>query len=77
MPTYEYECQACGHRFDQWQSIKADALTNSIPVLAVTAYALDGDADIARESGCAGYIAKPYDPAVLIREARRLTDAPG
>lgn len=28
MPTYEYECQACGHRFDQWQSIKADALTD-------------------------------------------------
>jgi len=64
-----------GLELTRW--IKADALTNSIPVLAVTAYALDGDADIARESGCAGYIAKPYDPAVLIREARRLTDAPG
>ncbi len=22
MPTYEYECQKCGHRFDAFQSIK-------------------------------------------------------
>ena len=23
MPTYEYECAACGHRFEEFQSIKA------------------------------------------------------
>jgi len=23
MPTYEYECDACGHRFEKFQSIKA------------------------------------------------------
>ena len=26
MPTYEYECQKCGHQFEIVQSIKADAL---------------------------------------------------
>jgi len=26
MPTYEYECDACGHRFDQFQSITANPL---------------------------------------------------
>jgi putative FmdB family regulatory protein len=26
MPTYEYECGACRHRFEQFQSIKASAL---------------------------------------------------
>jgi len=26
MPTYEYVCQACGHEFEQFQSITADAL---------------------------------------------------
>ena len=26
MPTYEYECDACRHRFEQFQSITADAL---------------------------------------------------
>jgi len=24
MPTYDYECQACGHRFEKFQSITAD-----------------------------------------------------
>ena len=26
MPTYEYECQKCGHRFDAFQSMSADRL---------------------------------------------------
>ena len=26
MPTYEYECGACGHRFERFQSITADAV---------------------------------------------------
>jgi putative FmdB family regulatory protein len=26
MPTYEYACDACGHQFEQFQSIKAGAL---------------------------------------------------
>jgi len=26
MPTYEYECDACGHRFDEFQSITAKPL---------------------------------------------------
>ncbi len=27
MPTYDYLCTACGHRFEAFQSIKADPLT--------------------------------------------------
>ncbi len=27
MPTYEYECQECGFRFDQFQSMTAEPLT--------------------------------------------------
>ena len=27
MPTYEYECTACGHKFEEWQSIMADPIT--------------------------------------------------
>src|SRR5260370_1503451 len=27
MPTYEYQCDACEHNFDEFQSIKAEALT--------------------------------------------------
>lgn len=28
MPTYEYECTACAHRFEQWQPFSAAALTD-------------------------------------------------
>lgn len=27
MPTYEYLCKTCGHRFDVWQSFSDDPLT--------------------------------------------------
>ena len=27
MPTYEYECKSCGQRFEVYQSITADPLT--------------------------------------------------
>jgi putative FmdB family regulatory protein len=27
MPTYEYRCKACGHEFEEFQSMKADPLT--------------------------------------------------
>ena len=26
MPTYDYECDSCGHRFEKFQSIKARAV---------------------------------------------------
>lgn len=28
MPTYEYLCEACDHRFDEFQSFKDDPLTD-------------------------------------------------
>lgn len=28
MPTYDYECQKCGHRFEYFQSMKAPRLTD-------------------------------------------------
>lgn len=61
-----------GLQLTRW--LKDDALTRDIPVLAVTAYAQEGDADLARQAGCGGYVAKPYDPARLVAEARRLLD---
>lgn len=27
MPTYQYQCDACPHRFEEWQSFKDEPLT--------------------------------------------------
>ena len=62
-----------GLQLTRW--LKEDELTGGIPILALTAYALEGDRDIARECGCDAYLAKPYDPGALVQEVRRLLDA--
>ncbi|SRR5260221_8373299 len=45
--------------FDVAQRLKADAVTRSIPIVAVTAFARREDKKRALESGCDGYISKP------------------
>lgn|SRR6185312_2740299 len=39
--------------------LKQDEATRSIPVIAVTAFAMSGDERKARESGCDAYVSKP------------------
>lgn len=43
------------------KKIKEDPKNKNIVIVALTAYAMKGDEDRARESGCAGYITKPID----------------
>jgi CheY-like chemotaxis protein len=45
--------------------LRADAATADIIILAVTAYAMEGDDRKAREAGCDGYISKPLDVKAL------------
>lgn len=45
--------------------LKAAPETRGIVVIAVTAYAMKGDEERAREAGCDGYIAKPVDTRAL------------
>lgn len=44
------------------RKLKADPRTAHIPVIALTAHALVGDEERAREAGCDGYFAKPIEP---------------
>src|SRR6516225_7272037 len=51
--------------------IKADALLRSIPIIAVTSYALSGEEKKAREAGCDDYVPKPYSPRELLAKIRQ------
>jgi len=51
--------------------IKADARTRHIPVLALTAHALESAREKALDAGCDGVVTKPFFPADLEEEIRR------
>lgn len=42
----------------------------TIPVVAVTSYAMVGDREKALEAGCTGYMEKPINPATFIDEIK-------
>src|SRR5579863_3866667 len=43
------------------RELKRRPRTASVPILAVTSYAMKGDEAKARDAGCSGYLAKPID----------------
>ena len=45
--------------------LKADPRTRDIPIIAVTAYAMRGDEQKARDAGCDGYVTKPINTRTL------------
>jgi two-component system cell cycle response regulator DivK len=58
--------------FEATRRIKADPALKSIPVIAVTSYALSGDEEKTRAAGCDGYIAKPFSPRQMLAKVRAL-----
>ena len=55
--------------------IKADPALKSIPIVAVTSYALSGDEEKTRAAGCDSYIAKPYSPRQMLAKVREILGA--
>jgi CheY-like chemotaxis protein len=47
--------------FELTKQLKADSATRDVIIVALTAYAMKGDEQRARSSGCDGYIAKPIE----------------
>ncbi len=55
------------------RKIRSSEIGNSIPVIAMTSYAMSGDREKLLSAGCDGYIEKPIDPDRVISQIRHLT----
>ena len=56
--------------YEATRRIKAIVELKSIPIIAVTSYALSGDEAKARAAGCDAYVAKPFSPRLLLAKVR-------
>ena len=56
--------------YEATRRIKAIVDLKSIPIIAVTSYALSGDEAKARAAGCDGYVTKPFSPRQLLAKVR-------
>ena len=56
--------------YEATRRIKADPSLSSIPIIAVTSYALNGDEEKARAAGCNDFVPKPYSPRQLLAKIR-------
>jgi len=58
--------------YEATRRIRADARSESIPIVAMTAYAMDVDRQKALEAGMNDHISKPIEPEVLYETLERL-----
>ena len=56
--------------YEVTRRIRADPAFRSIPIIAITSYALSGDEGKARAAGCDAYVTKPYNPRALLAKIR-------
>ena len=64
---------------DGWEAtrrVKADECTKHIPIIALTAHAMQGDEQKARESGCNDYDTKPVELPRLLGKMEALLGIP-
>jgi len=64
MSGYEVACE-----------LRKDPDFDTIPIIAVTSYAMPGDREKAMASGCTGYIEKPINPATFISDFQKFLPA--
>jgi two-component system cell cycle response regulator DivK len=51
--------------------IRLSEIRDSIPIIAISSYAMTGDKQKALEAGCTAYIEKPIDPETIMDSIRK------
>jgi two-component system, cell cycle response regulator DivK len=51
--------------------IRESSANPTIPIIAVTSYAMVGDHEKAMQAGCTGYIEKPINPETFVQEMEK------
>jgi two-component system cell cycle response regulator DivK len=55
--------------------IRASKLDGTIPIIAITSYAMSGDRERILAAGCNGYFEKPIDPLTIVAQIHRIMAA--
>jgi two-component system, cell cycle response regulator DivK len=58
------------------RALKSDVKLHSIPIVAVTSYAMAGDREKCLAAGAEGYIEKPIDPASFVADVEQFLRSP-
>jgi two-component system cell cycle response regulator DivK len=66
--------EVSGLEVTKW--IKDDPELHSIPIIAITAFAMKGDEERIRQGGCEAYLSKPISVAKFIETIRQFLGAP-
>src|ERR671912_2118660 len=67
--------EVSGLEVTKW--LKEDEELKSIPVIAVTAFAMKGDEERIREGGCEAYLSKPISVAKFLQTVKTYLEADG
>ena len=66
--------EVSGLQVTQW--IKDDESLRSIPVVAITAFAMKGDEEKIRQGGCEAYLSKPISVVKFLETVRNYASGP-
>ena len=54
------------------RQIRLSEVDGSIPIIAITSYAMLGDREKMLAAGCNGYFEKPFDPLTIVAQIHKL-----
>lgn len=64
------------HGYDVAAALRKEPSCRTVPIVAVTSYAMPGDRERAMAAGCTGYIEKPIDPDTFVDEVTAFLATP-